>query len=207
MYSNKKSNNLKLNHPLNTKSRSCPNLYEAIFENIQTPRENFGVFDKKLCSISKSIEFFKFGCKSELRVIKRFETDLLNRKRSLLQKEQLNSDSESKTCSNKSKTFNFSLNDKLTSEKYICDSNNLRGARSCTIVSSGSDNMASGVENIRHDFELSFQERRRRCLSKDPRLRVSLANEPRPGWRSRFRNFFRDIRKQIRNCFARFRTA
>ncbi|GFX88530.1 hypothetical protein TNCV_2659411 [Trichonephila clavipes] len=79
--------------------------------------------------------------------------------------------------------------------------NNLRGARSSNIVSSGRDNMPSGFANIRHDYELPFEERRRRCLTRFPRQRLTFTNETRISWRARIRRFFGDVRKQIRAVF------
>ncbi|GFS59895.1 hypothetical protein TNIN_370391 [Trichonephila inaurata madagascariensis] len=73
---------------------------------------------------------------------------------------------------------------------------NLLDARKCTVVSSERHDMIS------HEC-LSFRNRRRRCVSRDPRLRMTFANELRPGWRDRIRN----IRTQISNWFARLRRA
>ncbi|GFV33487.1 hypothetical protein TNCV_318131 [Trichonephila clavipes] len=78
-----------------------------------------------------------------------------------------------------------------------------RGARSYTIASSGRNDVERALENIHNEYELSFQERRRRCLTRHPRVRLTFANEPRIGWRKRIRLFVRGIRRGVRNFFNR----
>ncbi|GFX61264.1 hypothetical protein TNCV_3407381 [Trichonephila clavipes] len=78
-----------------------------------------------------------------------------------------------------------------------------RGARSYTIASSGHDDVERALENIHNEYELSFQERRRRCLTRHPRARITFVNEPRLGWRKRIRLLVRDIRRGVQNLFNR----
>ncbi|GFU64828.1 hypothetical protein TNCV_272131 [Trichonephila clavipes] len=316
MFSDKNAKNGKFNQTLNSKSRSSPNINQDVFakDNAQIPRENIGLFHGKQGHFSKSLEFLELD-------FKRYQTDLLNSKTSLIQKEPLNHNSESK----KNETVRFSLNNEKPTSKndnldsnssdstFDCESsnskiinvyfkkegasfekevtvvknlplksalnvrtltmenepghlvqyepktesllqirnehvfesvprsplapraslqqcrpgrespllsgaqvrvfqspraqNNLRGERSYNIVSSGCDNMLSGFANIRHDYELPFEERRRRCLTRFPRQRLTFTNETRIGWRTRIRRFFRDVRKQIRTVFNRLQRA
>ncbi|GFY75419.1 hypothetical protein TNIN_67731 [Trichonephila inaurata madagascariensis] len=78
-----------------------------------------------------------------------------------------------------------------------------RGARSYTTASSGRGDVERTLENIHYDYELSFQERRRRCQTRYPRVRITFANEPRIGWSRRIRLFVRDIRRGVQNFFNR----
>ncbi|GFS87944.1 hypothetical protein TNCV_5126021 [Trichonephila clavipes] len=109
----------KFNQILNSKSRSYPNINEDVLakDNAQTPCENIGVFHGKQRHFSEILEFWELD-------YKRYQTDLLNSKTSLIQKEPLNHNSESKTCSKKNETARFSLdNEKPTSEMDHLDSN------------------------------------------------------------------------------------
>ncbi|GFS54186.1 hypothetical protein TNIN_165971 [Trichonephila inaurata madagascariensis] len=91
----------------------------------------------------------------------------------------------------------------------VRDSQNLRGqsssrgSRSYTTASSGRGDVERALENIHNEYELSFQERRRRCQTRHPRVRMTFAHEPRIGWRKRFRLFVRDIRRGVQNFFNR----
>ncbi|GFR28708.1 hypothetical protein TNCT_339871 [Trichonephila clavata] len=83
---------------------------------------------------------------------------------------------------------------------------NPRGARSYTMTSSGRDDIQHAFENIQNDYELSFQERRRRCQTRYPRPQIIFRNQPRISWRKRIRRFARDIRRFVQNLFNCRRT-
>ncbi|GFQ70346.1 hypothetical protein TNCT_365101 [Trichonephila clavata] len=83
------------------------------------------------------------------------------------------------------------------------EQSNPRGASSYAVASSGREDIQRTLESIRNDYEMSFEERRRRCQTRYPRPQIIFRNQPQIGWRKRIRLFFGSIQRGVQNFFNR----